>query len=135
MEKGKLLEQKCQKHFKENGFWTHRFYDSRSAGGFLPPQPADFMVIDAKGFTSFIECKESEETTIYAKSFRASQLKTMKEMGERGVNYLVIFLVKKRYYYVVDGRFVLDELTMNKKIMLKDYPHYFKIDEALKGML
>lgn len=39
-----------------------RLYDSRSAGSFLPPQPADFLVAYTP-FTALLECKASEKFT------------------------------------------------------------------------
>lgn len=38
----------------------HRFYDTHSAGGFLPAQPGDFLVLKG-GFPLLIECKSSRK--------------------------------------------------------------------------
>jgi len=133
MDKGKKLEADCIKLFKAKEIWYHRFYDSRSAGGFLPPQPSDFLAITDKPF--FIECKESEKMTIYASAFRPSQLKTMKEMIKRGINYYIIFLVNKRAYYCLKADDVFEALMEEKKVDLSEYIHDWSAEDAFCGIL
>lgn len=60
---GKRLEHKVQealvKYAKSFPSFMYRFYDTRSAGSFLPAQPGDFFLLTPKQ-CFLIECKSSE---------------------------------------------------------------------------
>lgn len=52
-------------------FW-HRFYDTKSARGFLPAQPGDFMLI-WQGKAYLIECKSSDKDNCVPMAWRTPE--------------------------------------------------------------
>ena len=68
---GALLEKYVRECATENHWSLHRLYDTKSAGKFLPPQPADFIGV-LQGVPVLLECKSSDQF----KSFKECSLKS-----------------------------------------------------------
>lgn len=113
MQKGKYLENKCKEYFKKKKIWYHRFYDTTSAGRYLPPQPADFLILHPEPI--FVECKETESMLLAFSAFRPFQLKTMRDMNKLGILYRVVVLYKKKLFYTLDSSKILDAIKDGRK--------------------
>jgi penicillin-binding protein-related factor A (putative recombinase) len=138
MEKGKKLEKDCRELFKKKGLWFYRFYDSRSAGRFLPPQPSDYLVLNP--VANFIECKETdEEDRLSFSKFRPSQLKAMRDLSKLGINYFVVVSQKRKTdinYMLFDGETIIDLINRGHKSLSFMYKNYCgSIEELFKGVL
>lgn len=129
MDKGKRLEKETRELFKNTNTWFYRFYDTRSARTYLPPQPADFMTI-SEGFVGFVECKEHNGNLLPISCFRPQQLKTMRDAEETGYRYNVFVLRDKKLYYLISGKHILEAINRgHKSIDLDDYVHYRSLEE------
>jgi hypothetical protein len=134
MLKGKTLESNFKKFCNKKGIYHIRFYDSMSARGFLPPTPADFLVLLPRPV--FIECKETNEQSIPFANFRPSQLKAMRDMFNLGIEYYVAVLYKRKQYLLLDSRDILSAINAGKKsINISKNNKSLKIEEIFKGVL
>jgi len=128
-DKGKKIENECQEHFKDKDIWLHRFYDYRS--GVRVPQPADYLII--KKNPEFIECKETEDFRLDISDFQPSQLKAMKRAKQKKLNYTVIILIKKKFYYSLDSSEILETINNGQKsISLKNRSYSNKFSDLYK---
>ena len=77
-DKGKDFEEDVRKeliYLQDNHrALCHRFYDTHSAGGFLPPQPGDFLSMIG-GHALVIECKFSEKEPSLNRKYLSSSVK------------------------------------------------------------
>ena len=96
-----------------------RLYDTQSAQGYLPPQPADFVGI-AKGLAFLLECKASEEHDTLATCISTVDRAQAANLGlwaRQGCNSIVLFyaaMVSK--VEVWDGGQVSAARGSNKKL-------------------
>lgn len=75
-------------------FFFHRFYDTASAGHYIPPSPSDFLVV-AQGQATFLECKFSKVheslVSCFSRHVRDEQIGYMLLTTRAGARYCVIF--------------------------------------------
>ncbi len=134
MEKGKKLEKECQSLFKLKGIFSHRFYDTKSAGNFLPSQPSDFLLLTPKPV--LIECKETEKNLLPISNFRPSQLKAMRDMFNLRISYYIVVLNKQKNYYLLDSKDILTAISKNdKSIDISGLCAKSSIEELFKNIL
>lgn len=113
MQKGKYLEKKCRDLFKAQNIWFHRYYDTYSAGRYLPDQPADFQLLLPEPV--FIECKETNSLKLPISAFRPSQLKAMRDMKRLKIKYYIVVLYQKRLYGLLNSINILTTIKNKKK--------------------
>lgn len=99
----------------------HRFYDTHSAGGYLPPQPGDFLAMKS-GHAVLIECKISEtEPTLTRKyltsSVKDDQVSAMRVWIRAGATAIYVFK---------------SELSQSLEIWPGDYLAEIKYQRAVK---
>ena len=87
---GDYAEGECQAALsllqRECGWWFQRLYDTRSAGAFMPQQPADFFGV-APGGRGFI--LESKGSAKYGSLMDPGALKALVKPHQALANYLV----------------------------------------------
>lgn len=90
----KDLQKRCPCNF-------HRFYDTHSAGAYLPEQPADFL-LGFDGGMHFIECKSSDTHQTLASGladlFSKDQAANLRMWSRAGASTHILFLSQR------DGR-------------------------------
>jgi hypothetical protein len=115
----------------------HRFYDTRSAqGGYLPPQPSDFM-LGYEGRLFFIEAKFSEVHESLRSCFSANvsdqQLASSRVWARACFNkYLVIFYsAPGRIVEVWDGDYLRTCRLEAKRLNLLNRRVYETVEDAI----
>jgi hypothetical protein len=92
-QRGKWAEKQVEKILKEwntqyASFAWHRLPDTRSAGSYLPANPADYIYFDGD-YGGFIECKATEHPFRLQKD-KLAQLAVLKKFALAGARSLVI---------------------------------------------
>lgn len=116
----------------------HRFYDTRSTqGGYLPPQPSDFM-LGFEGRLFFIESKFSEVhdslKSCFSNNVSDQQLASHRIWARAGFDkYLVVFYSSPaRLVEVWDGGYLAECRSRSKRLCLQQRRVYPGVVQALR---
>lgn len=112
-----------------------RFYDTKSAGTFLPQQPADFQAC-FDGKATMIEAKFSEAheslKCCFAGSVKSHQLASARIWARAGAKYIVIFYSKlSGLIEVWDGLYLSECRSRGERLSLDRRRTYDNLSTAL----
>jgi hypothetical protein len=100
----------------------HRFYDTRSAGNFMPGQPADFLVIN-NSKTYFIEAKFSEVheslKSCFSGAVSGNQTASAHMADRAGATYVFLFYSQKADLFELwDGEYCFQQRSKGQRLHL-----------------
>jgi hypothetical protein len=122
---------------RKHKFFYHRFYDTRSAGNFLPEQPSDFLCIN-RGRAHFIEAKFSEKhdslKSCFASNVKKSQLASAFLIKRAMSNYWILFYSStSQLFEVWDGGYCRERSKLGKPLELSERKTYRTLESAVLG--
>ena len=122
---------------RKHAFFFHRFYDTRSAGNYLPDQPADFLCLN-RGRVHFIEAKFSERhdslRSCFAGSVRKGQLASAFLVKRAMGNYWILFYSSNsRLFEVWDGGYCREQYKQGKRLEISERKTYRTLESAVLG--
>lgn len=135
------LEKAIEKFLKEKQrtmpLFFHRFYDTRSAGNYLPGQPSDFLVIH-NGKTHFIEAKFSEVhdslKSTFSNAVSATQTASARLVKRAGANYVFLFYsAASKNFEVWDGKYASECRSRGKPLELPRRRLHNSLENAILG--
>ena len=135
------LEKEIEAFLKErqrrSNLFFHRFYDTRSAGNYLPSQPADFLAIH-NGKTFFIEAKFSEVhdslRATFANAVRAEQTASARLVKRAGGKYVFLFYSKNSQQFEVwDGKYAAEQRSLGRPLELARRKLHTSLENAILG--
>ena len=118
----KTLQQKYKSNY-------HRFYDTHSAGAYLPEQPADFL-LGFDGGMHFIECKSSDTHQTLASGLsdllNKSQAANLRMWARAGACVHILFLSQRDGRVELwDGKVVSEARAAGKRIKAEGICHVY----------
>lgn len=117
----------------------HRFYDTKSAQGVLPAQPADFLVTFS-GTPSLIEAKHSQVhdslRSCFSSAVDVQQLASARVWTRARAGYFIFFYsLPSKNIEVWDGLYCADRRSLGKPLELVKRKIYGTVKEALETTL
>ena len=133
----RVIETFLKERQRHMPFYFHRFYDTLSAGAYLPPQPSDFMVIH-NGKAHFIEAKFSEVheslRSSFANAVRAEQTASARLVKRAGANYVFLFYSKAANHFEVwDGKYAAHRRSIGKPLEITQRRLHTSLENAILG--
>jgi hypothetical protein len=131
------LEVLFVERMRSHPFFFHRFYDTRSAGNFLPGQPADFLCVN-RGRVHFIEAKFSEKhdslRNCFAGHVRKNQLASAFLVKRALGSYWLLFHSSKSGVFEIwDGAYCREQHRLGKPLNIAERKVYRSLESAVLG--
>ena len=122
---------------RSSPIFYQRFYDSKSAGNLLPPQPSDFLAI-SKGRSHYIEAKFSEvhETlrSCFAHAVSGNQTASARLVTRAGAFYWFVFYsMQTQQFEVWDGLYCSERRSLGKPLELEKRVIYKSLEDVILG--
>lgn len=126
-----------RERMKRNNCFAIRFYDSKSAGNYLPAQPSDFLAIN-NGKSIFIECKFSEVhdslKSCFAGAVSANQTASAYLAKRAGARYVFLFYsARTGQYEIWDGRYCASRRSLGKPLETVKRLVFTNLESAILG--
>lgn len=117
----------------------HRFYDTRSAGNYLPGQPADFLIIN-NGRTYFLEAKFSEVheslKNCFSGAVQPTQTASARLAVRAGASYYFIFYSKMiDQFELWEGNYCFEKRSRGERLELPQRRIFKSLNDAILGGL
>ena len=137
----KELENEIEKVLRERqrvgSTMFHRFYDTASAGNYLPAQPADFLAVH-NGRAYFIEAKFSEvhETlkSCFSGAVKPNQTASAHLVKRAGAEYVFLFYSRAiDHYELWDGEYCFQQRSRGERLHLSKRRVFTSLENTILG--
>jgi len=117
----------------------HRFYDTHSAGNYLPGQPADFLIIN-NGRTYFIEAKFSEVhdslKNCFSGAVQPTQTASARLAVRAGAQYYFLFYSKPvQQFELWEGNYCFEKRSRGERLELPQRRVFKTLTDTILGGL
>lgn len=131
------VEKYLKERIKKDNLFYQRFFDTKSAGNFLPPQPSDFLVVRT-GRAFYIETKFSEVhdslISCFSNAVSGNQTASARLVTRAGASYWFLFYSSQSGNYEVwDGNYCFDRRSMGKRLETAARSIHKTLNDAIAG--